>query len=142
MKKYYLLTLISALFIFSGCILPIPGSGEIILVPEFDGKVLDSLSNEPVEGALIIVDDRKDSLVKTQPDGSFHMKEIRHAYNVTFMSPGGAEGYLPPAGDIRWLLKATHPRYKVNLIYLSQYIYKEDNTNKPKSPLIIRLEPK
>jgi hypothetical protein len=138
-KSYQILALIAACSILSGCILP--RSGEVVLVPEFEGIVLDSASNQPIEGALLKVDNRPESSVTTQSDGSFHMKEIRHSYYIMFLDPGGGvSGYLPPAGRIYWLLKTSHPLYRNKDIYLREYIV--PYSKKPRDPLIIRLEPK
>ncbi len=76
-------------FLLTGCIIPWPLSGEVLVAPDVRGRVLDAATQKPVAFAQVMVDRRSDTFARTDAGGTFHITELRKAYRIEFIEPGG-----------------------------------------------------
>jgi hypothetical protein len=114
----------------TGCVYPKPERGDMLAVPNTQGRICDSRTGKPIEGASVMIDDRPETMVLTDAEGRFHVQEIRKTYFVVFMSPGGAEGYLPSTGHIYGELSVHHPTYQDLRVRIREHLdWNPSNTN-------------
>jgi hypothetical protein len=121
----------------AGCIFPKPGRGEIQVAPDIRGRVCDSQTGRPVEGASVMIDDRPEMKDLTDADGRFHIKAAHTKYVVEFMSPGGVEGYFPPAGHIYGELSVQHPACQDLRVWIREHLDSTPSNTNFDGPLVM-----
>lgn len=102
----------SLALVLTGCIIPMPKPGRVMVAPDVRGRVVDSVTGKPVVGAHVTVASRPDTLVVSGDDGSFHVEQLYKKYAIEFIDPGGVTGYCPPLGVIISRLDVVHPDYQ------------------------------
>ena len=139
MRSVAILSIMAAFgLLCAGCIFPKPGRGEIQVAPNIRGRVCDSQTGRPVEGASVMIDDRPETKDLTDAGGRFHIEAAHRKYVAQFVSPGGVEGYFPPAGHICGELSVQHPAYQDLRVWIREHLdWTPSNTNFD-GPLVMR----
>lgn len=124
-------------FALTGCIIPLPRTGQVVVAPDIRGRVVDSVTREPLAFVELMVDHRPQTLARTAADGTFHIPESRKTYHMEFIDPGGVMGCCPPAGDILWILSASLPGYDEFEVGVSEQADWSSTTNH-NGPFVLR----
>ncbi len=122
----------------TGCVIPWPRPGEVVAVPDIRGRVLDASTREPVVGATVSVDGRRPSQSQTAQNGEYHVSEIRKKYVLEMISPGGIEGYCPPAGHIVWGVHVEHPAYQDEIVSVLRWLDASRSSTNHDGPYVLR----
>ena len=105
-------TVVSLVLIFTGCIIPEPKSGSVMVAPDVRGRIVDCMTGKPVAGAHVTIASRPETMVVSGNDGRFHVEQLYKKYAIEFIDPGGVMGYCPALGEIIFRLDVAHPDYQ------------------------------
>jgi len=112
----------SLALVLTGCIIPKPKPGRVMVAPDVRGRVEDSVTGKPVVGAYVTVASRPETMAVSGGDGRFHVEQLYKKYAIEFIDPGGVMGYCPPVGDIVFRLDVTHPAYQDLQLWIREHL--------------------
>lgn len=108
--------------VFTGCIIPKPKPGKVMVAPDVRGRVVDAVTGKPVAGAHVTVASRPETLAVSGEDGRFHVEQLYKKYAIQFIDPGGVIGYCPPLGEIVFRLDVTHPACQDLQLWIREHL--------------------
>ncbi len=122
--------------VFTGCIIPKPKPGKVMVAPDVRGRVVDSVTGNPVAGAQVTVASRPETMSVSGDDGQFHVEQLYKKYAIEFIDPGGVMGYCPPLGEIIFRLDVAHPGYQDLHLWIREHL--AETTANHDGPFVMR----
>jgi len=112
----------SLALVLTGCIIPKPKPGKVMVAPDVRGRIVDFVTGKPVAGAHVTVASRRETMVVSGDDGRFHVEQLYKKYAIEFVDPGGVMGYCPPLGEIIFRLDVAHPDYQDLHLWIREHL--------------------
>ncbi len=105
------LALLGGCFWLAGCVIPVPVPGTQTTSSHLHGRIIDSASQQPVEGAKVMISDRPGTAVQTDSAGRFDIERVREFYLIHFASRG-VESNFPRTSRYCSKVEVSHPGYE------------------------------
>ena len=103
---------------FSGCVWPVPHTSE--RSPEVRGRVIDSVTQLPIQSATVSLHDHSSIAARTDTAGIYRIRATHNVHLVTFLGICSSEF---PQGKYYYgdEVDVSHPRYETALIRARQH---------------------
>ncbi|MDB6024235.1 MAG: hypothetical protein JWM68_458 [Verrucomicrobiales bacterium] len=119
-----------------GC-LPVPWPGREQTSPSISGRILDSVTTRPVEGARVQIHERPKTSVLSDTNGEFRVMEMRQFYLISFVT-GQNVYHFPRVQERSYLFDVSHPNYETAKLFgLNRHVRWEQSDTNQSSTLVV-----